>query len=81
MLRLIPLSSLSAGRRNPRRVKPERDAHQRLVASIRSVGLISSLTVCPQPDDPEQYRVVAGIRRLEALRAVYRGSDGDPKIR
>lgn len=81
MLRLIPLSSLSAGRRNPRRVKPEREAHQRLVASIRSVGLISPLTVCPQPDDPDSFRVVAGKRRLEALRAVYRGSSDEPKIR
>lgn len=81
MLRLIPLSSLSAGRRNPRRVKPEREAHQRLVASIRSVGLISPLTVCPQPDDAEKFRVVAGKRRLEALRTVYRGCDDEPKIR
>lgn len=81
MFRLIPLSSLSAGRRNPRRVKPERDAHRQLVASIRAVGLISPLTVCPRPDDPEQFRVVAGKRRLEALRAVYRGCDQDPMVK
>ena len=81
MFRLIPLSSLSAGRRNPRRVKPERDAHRRLVASIRAVGLISPLTVRPLPDDPECFRVVAGKRRLEALRSIYKGSEGDPKIR
>ncbi|MEM1098901.1 MAG: ParB/RepB/Spo0J family partition protein [Planctomycetota bacterium] len=81
MFRLIPLSSLSAGRRNPRRVKPERDAHRRLVASIRAVGLISPLTVRPLPDDGECFRVVAGKRRLEALRSIYKGSEGDPKIK
>jgi len=81
MFRLIPLSSLSASRRNPRRVKPEREAHRRLVASIRAVGLISPLTVRPLPDDPESFRVVAGKRRLEALRTIYRASGGDPKIK
>lgn len=81
MFELIPLSSLSAGRRNPRRVKPEQDAHRRLVASIRSVGLISPLCVAPIPDDPERYRVIAGKRRLKALRTIYRGCTEDPKIK
>lgn len=80
--RLIPLSQLSAGRRNPRRVQPERDAHRRLVASIKAVGLIQPLVVRLVNGDPESgYRVVAGKRRLEALRDVYRGSEADPQIK
>ena len=38
----IRLSELVLNRRNPRRVKPERDAHRRLVASIRAYGLTST---------------------------------------
>ena len=81
---LIPLSKLvPAGRRNPRRVKPERDAHRRLVASIRAHGLLQPLVVRPvvaTGDDtahgrPGAYRVTAGHRRLAALREVHRGDD------
>ncbi len=82
---LIPLSKLvPAGRRNPRRVKPERDAHRRLVASIRAHGLLQPLVVRPvtaaSGDDapagrPGAYRVTAGHRRLAALREVHRGDD------
>jgi ParB family chromosome partitioning protein len=81
---LIPLSKLvPAGRRNPRRVKPERDAHRRLVASIRAHGLLQPLIVRPvivTGDDgangrPGAYRVTAGHRRLTALREVHRGDD------
>lgn len=84
----IPLSQLTASRRNPRRVKPEREAHRRLVASIRAHGLLEPLIVQPT-DDGTAYRVIAGNRRLAALRDVYRGasggasggtSGGDPEI-
>ncbi len=34
----VPLSKLIPSKRNPRRVKPERDAHRRLVASIRALA-------------------------------------------
>jgi hypothetical protein len=33
----VSLSKLISSKRNPRRVKPERDAHRRMVASIRAV--------------------------------------------
>jgi ParB family chromosome partitioning protein len=73
----IPLSRLVPNRRNPRKVKPGRDAHQRLVALIRSQGLLQPLVV--RATDDEQYEVVAGERRLKALREIHKG-DGDPKI-
>ena len=75
----IRLSELVLNRRNPRRVKPKREAHRRLVASIRAYGLLQPLVVRPAVDDPKSYRVIAGQRRLAALREVYRGDD-DPRI-
>lgn len=75
----IRLSELVLNRRNPRRVKPEREAHRRLVASIRAYGLLQPLVVRPTVDDPKSFRVIAGQRRLAALREVHRG-DGDPKV-
>jgi ParB/RepB/Spo0J family partition protein len=80
---LIPLSKLVPSRRNPRRVRPERDAHRRLVASIRAHGLLQPLVVRPVTGDdggrPGAYRVTAGHRRLAALREVHRGDD-DPRV-
>jgi hypothetical protein len=35
----VPLSHLNPSRRNPRKVKPSREGHHRLVALIRSQGL------------------------------------------
>jgi ribosomal protein L22 len=39
----VPLSRLVPSRRNPRKVKPGRDAHRRLVALIRSQGLLQRI--------------------------------------
>lgn len=77
----VPLSKLSASRRNPRRVKPERDAHRRLVASIRAHGLLEPLVVRLGEGEGKDrvYTVIAGNRRLAALREIHRG-DGDPKV-
>ena len=82
MHRLIPLCQLFASRTNPRRVRPERDAHRRLTASIRAYGLLEPLVVRPAPrklaeDGSEdgalpRYEVVAGRRRLDALRTIHR---------
>ena len=69
---LIPLAKLTPGRHNPRRVKPERDAHRRLVASIRAHGLLQPLIVRLDDAAPGSYRVTAGNRRLSALREVYK---------
>jgi len=73
----IPLSRLIPNRRNPRKVKPAREAHQRLVALIRSQGLLQPLVV--RATDDKKYEVVAGERRLKALREIHKG-DGDLKI-
>lgn len=68
----IPLSKLLASRNDPRRVKPEREAHQRLVASITAHGLLEPVVVRPENG---HFRVIAGNRRLAALRQVHRGED------
>jgi ParB family chromosome partitioning protein len=77
--RSVPLSHLVPSRRNPRKVKPSREAHQRLVALIRSQGLLQPLVVRPVDGKPKHFEVVAGDRRLRALREIHRG-DSDPKI-
>lgn len=71
----IALSNLIADRQNPRRVKPERDAHRRLVASIRAHGLLEPLLVRPEEGNKHTFRVIAGGRRLAALKEVHRGED------
>lgn len=73
----VPLSQLVSSRRNPRKVKPARDAHHRLVALVRSQGLLQPLVV--RKIDRKRYEVVAGHRRLAALKEIHR-NDGDPKI-
>ncbi len=73
----VPLSQL-IGRKNPRRTQPERDAHRRLVASIRAQGLLEPLVIGQRSDDTGGYPVIAGKRRLAALRDIYKGKD--PKV-
>ena len=73
----VPLSRLIPGRSNPRRVKPSQEAHKRLVALIRAHGLLHPLVV--RPDKDNRFVVIAGSRRLAALREIHR-NDGDPKI-
>src|SRR6266550_3102344 len=75
----VPLSHFLASRRNPRKVKPSREAHHRLVALIRSQSLLQPLVVRPVEGKPKRYEVVAGDRRLRALKEIHR-NDGDPKI-
>lgn len=75
----VPLSHLSPSRRNPRKVKPSPQSHQSLVALIRSYGLLQPLVVRPVEGKPKHYEVVAGHRRLRALKEIHR-NDGDPKI-
>ncbi len=75
----VPLSHLVPSRRNPRKVKSGREAQQRLVALIRSQGLLQPLVVRPVEGKSKHFEVVAGNRRLRALREIHR-NDGDPKI-
>src|SRR6185312_17296897 len=74
----VSLSKLIPSKRNPRRVKPERDAHRRMVASIRAHGLLAPLVI--RADDGGDFKVIAGNRRLAALREVYKDSAKMPKI-
>jgi ParB/RepB/Spo0J family partition protein len=75
----VPLSHLVPSRRNPRKVKPSREGHHRLVALIRSQGLLQPLIVRPIEGKPKYYEVIAGERRLRALKEIHRDG-GDPKI-
>ena len=59
-------------------MKPGREAHHRLVAVIRSQGLLQPLVVRPLEGKPKHFEVVAGHRRLRALQEIHRGN-GDPK--
>jgi len=76
----VALSKLHPSPTNPRWVKAKPEAHRRLVASIRAYGLLEPLVVRPMPDQTGEYQVIAGNRRLVALRHIHRGSKDDPKI-
>src|ERR1700728_2895470 len=76
----VSLSKLISSKRNPRRVKPERDAHRRMVASIRAHGLLAPLVVRADDGNAGDFKVIAGNRRLAALREVYKDSAKPPKV-
>ena len=76
----VSLSKLISSKRNPRRVKPERDAHRRMVASIRAHGLLAPLVVRADDASAGDFKVIAGNRRLAALRDVYKDSPRPPKV-
>jgi len=61
-------------------VKATQEANRRLVASIRAYGLLEPLVVRPLPDQTGEYEVIAGNRRLAALRQIHGKSKEDPKI-
>jgi ParB family chromosome partitioning protein len=76
----VSLSKLIPSKRNPRRVKPERDAHRRMVASIRAHGLLAPLVIRADDASAGDFKVIAGNRRLAALRDVYKESGRAPKV-
>ncbi len=63
----VELSKLTASKANVRRVESEAGLTE-LVASIRAHGLLQNLTV--RPNEKGKYEVVAGARRLAALRTL-----------
>jgi hypothetical protein len=75
------LSKLIPSKRNPRRVKPQREAHRQMVASIRAHGLLAPLVVRADDGTAGDFKVIAGNRRLAALREVYKDSAKPPKVR
>ncbi|WP_417276056.1 ParB N-terminal domain-containing protein [Castellaniella sp.] len=64
---LVPLSQLRASKRNVRKTKTAGQSIDALAASIARVGLLQNLTVILAKND-EHYEVVAGGRRLAALK-------------
>ena len=70
LIREIPLSRLTLAPENVRRTPPDAQADAELKASIAAIDLLENLVV--HPDEPdgngERYAVVAGGRRLKALR-------------
>jgi ParB family chromosome partitioning protein len=74
----VSLSKLIPSKRNPRRVKPQREAHRQMVASIRAHGLLAPLVV--RADDAGDFKVIAGNRRLAALREIYKDAAKPPKV-
>ena len=73
LIREIPLSRLTLAPENVRRTPPDAQADAELKASIAAIDLLENLIV--RPDEPdgngaERYAVVAGGRRLKAMRAL-----------
>ena len=72
-IRDIPLSCLALAPENVRKTPPDEAADAQLVASIKSHGLLENLVARaddPAEDGTERYAVVAGGRRLAALKAL-----------
>jgi ParB family chromosome partitioning protein len=76
----VSLSKLIPSKRNPRRVKPQREAHRQMVASIRAHGLLAPLVVRADDGNAGNFKVIAGNRRLAALREAYKDSAKPPKV-
>ena len=67
-VRAIPLDRLDLSPANVRRTDPGEAAAAELRASIQAHGLLENLVVVPDPATDERFLVVAGGRRLAALR-------------
>ena len=72
-IREIPLSCLTLAPENVRKTPPDDAAHSELAASIRAHGLLENLVARADgtgDDGRERFAVVAGGRRLAALKAL-----------
>ena len=72
-IRDIPLSCLALAPENVRKTPPDEAADAQLIASIKAHGLLENLVARaddPAEDGAERYAVVAGGRRLAALKAL-----------
>ena len=73
LIREIPLSCLALAPENVRKTPPDEAADAQLIASIKAHGLLENLVARaddPAEDGAERYAVVAGGRRLAALKAL-----------
>ncbi len=72
-IRDIPLCQLALAPENVRKTPPDEAADAQLIASIKAHGLLENLVARaddPAEDGAERYAVVAGGRRLAALKAL-----------
>ncbi len=80
-IREIPLSNLALAPENVRKTPPDAAAEAQLKASIEAHGLLENLVVRPEHgDDPERFAVVAGGRRLAALKALAESGAIEPGL-
>ena len=80
----IPLDRLAASPENARRAPPGDAAHAELKASLAAHGLLENLVVRAveaAPDGAARYAVVAGGRRLAALRELARAAQREANLR
>ena len=78
-IREIPLSNLALAPENVRKTPPDAAAETQLRASIEAHGLLENLVVRPgDGGDPERFAVVAGGRRLAALKALAESGAIEP---
>ena len=73
LIREVPLSRLALAPENVRKTPPDDLAQAELAASIRAHGLLENLVARadkPDTEDAERFAVVAGGRRLAALRTL-----------
>ncbi len=70
LIREIPLSRLTLAPENVRKTPPDPQADVELKASIAAIDQLENLVVRPDEptEDGERYAVVAGGRRLKAMR-------------
>ncbi len=81
LIREIPLSRLALAPENVRKTPPDVQADAELKASIAALGLLENLVVRPDElaeDGTERYAVVAGGRRLKAMKALVEDQVFDP---
>lgn len=81
MTTTVKLSQLKPGHEYPgaslnARSTGRDDGLDVLIASIKADGLLQSLLVCPSPGNADAYYVIAGNRRLAALKKI----GGDPDV-
>lgn len=67
-IQMIELSKLVVSAQNVRTTMPSKEADKRLMASIASLGVLQNLVVVPEGEGT--FGVVAGGRRLRALKAL-----------
>lgn len=75
---MVPLSLLRHGD-NPRKTQASEAQAAELESSIRAQGLLQALVVRPQPDTGN-FMVIAGHRRLDALKAIFADGGDPPEI-